>query len=118
MEQLQHMNLNIEDKIQYVMMDASDAEYNALQFRTVFPKAIILMCWFHVMKCIKKHLVDCNVPAELQEMFKTEINDMHCCLSFEAFRYKLDHVKIKWGGYAAFLLELIFCLFHEGVVLS
>ena len=51
---LQELGSNIKEKIKYVMMDADDAEYNAVT--TVFPRSTVLMCWFYVMKNVKEHL--------------------------------------------------------------
>ena len=34
-------------------------------------------------------------------MVKQDINDLNDCLSFELFKYKLEHIKIKWSNYAA-----------------
>jgi hypothetical protein len=33
---------------EYIMQDSAEASYNAA--RTIFPNAIILMCFFHVMQ--------------------------------------------------------------------
>jgi hypothetical protein len=40
-------SLGLVFKPQYVIMDACDASHNAVE--KVFPRAKILMCWFHVI---------------------------------------------------------------------
>ena len=42
---LNSLELKIENKILYFMIDASDAEFNAVQ--AVFPNSSVLRCWFH-----------------------------------------------------------------------
>ena len=96
---LQHLEINIESKIQYAMMDACDPEYNAVS--AIFPKTIILMCWFHVMKNVKENLKSFKVPDELSTMVKSDISDLHCSLSFDEFKYTLERIKIKWSQYKA-----------------
>jgi hypothetical protein len=40
---------------EYLMIDASDAEYNAA--KSCFgDRCIVLTCWFHVMKAVKNHI--------------------------------------------------------------
>ncbi len=55
------------------------------------------------MKCNEKRkriFKKKSAPEELQLMIKNDINDLHDCLSFDIFRYKLDHIKIKWANYS------------------
>jgi len=54
----------------YIMMDASDATYNAA--KEVFPYATILMCYFHVMKNIRKN---CQKPLS-EEAYQDLLSDI------------------------------------------
>jgi hypothetical protein len=93
----QHLNINLDERVKYIMMDACDAEYNAC--KKVFPRVHILMYWFHVMKNVKEHFKSDSVPAELEKMVKNDIEELHTCLSFDQFSYKLNNVHLKWSTY-------------------
>ena len=64
----QHLNLNVDDKIKYTIIDACDAEFNAI--KAVFPSCTVLMCWFHVIKNIKEVIKRLRIPVELACMIK------------------------------------------------
>ena len=55
------------------MIDACDAEYNAI--KKVFPKATILMCWFHVKKNMKEAIKRLRVPDELASMILNDVDE-------------------------------------------
>lgn len=48
---------------EYIMIDACDAEYNAL-VRVFGPQSIILMCWFPVLLNVKKPDRKKPIPPE------------------------------------------------------
>ena len=77
------------------MIDACDAEYNAI--KSVFPNFTVLVCWFHVMKNVKKAIKRLRIPDELATMIKIDIEYLHVSLNFDQFKFKLDHFKIKWA---------------------
>ncbi len=87
----QHLNINLDERVKYIMMDACDAEYNAC--KKVFPRVHILM------KNVKDHFKSDSVPAELEKMVKNDIEELHTCLSFDQFSYKLNNVHLKWSTY-------------------
>jgi hypothetical protein len=51
------------------------------------------------MKNVKEHLKSDSVPAELEKMVKNDIEELHTCLSFDQFSYKLNNIHLKWSTY-------------------
>ena len=66
----------------YIVIDASYALANSI--KTMFPKAIILMCWFHLKQNVRKHksLIDSERYLETIQ----DINLLHNSLSSNAFQ--------------------------------
>lgn len=68
---------------EYLLIDASDAEYNAA--RNVFgDKSIILMCWFHVIK-------------NIFDSVKSDLNYLHFALFGEFESRKREDLQ-KWAA--------------------
>ncbi len=78
------------------MQDASAAESGAA--RIVFgSNIIILMCWFHVMYNVAKHLTkDIKI---YEKMVKTDIGALHYCTTVNDFNNKKMEIWFKWTSY-------------------
>ena len=68
----------------FLMQDACKAQLNAA--REVWPTAVILMCYFHVMKNVKDHLRACGIPMDTEKhpsprykMIMNDIGLLHRC---------------------------------------
>jgi hypothetical protein len=55
-----NFSLDLERFVLYLLMDACDAEYNAVS--SCFPLTNLLMCWFHVEYNVGKHILRKRVP--------------------------------------------------------
>ena len=83
---------------EYVMMDASDATYNAV--KKIFKYSTILMCYFHVMKNIKSNCQRPLPPIKYDELLE-DIRHIHMCKSDEydscimKFKHKWDSKSTK-----------------------
>ena len=92
----------------YLMMDSSDATYNAAS--TIFPNVTILMCYFHMMQ---------NVLKNCRSLFKTEegfngfldtIYDIHISKSNLEYHERLNTFKVNIifiNCYPFFLLNIV-----------
>ena len=78
----------------FIMMDSSDATHNAVS--EIFPNATILMCYFHVMKNIKKY---CQKPLtnSQYESLLVDIRYLHLRKTKEEFEKGLTVFKKKWN---------------------
>jgi hypothetical protein len=82
------------------MIDGSSAEFNAIENN--FPKAKIIMCWFHVTKCVRDWCKDNGLVKRhpnLCKMTIDDINDLHHTLSFHNFCEELRRIELKWSQY-------------------
>jgi hypothetical protein len=92
--------LGLQLKPVYTMADASDAQRNALEtgyilINLVFPNAVHLMCFFHVLYNLKKsHMTGFTV--ENRSMIVADVQDLYHCLSGEAFTVRWADVRRKW----------------------
>ncbi|RNA06074.1 hypothetical protein BpHYR1_032852 [Brachionus plicatilis] len=76
----------------YMMMDASDASYNAVKLH--FPNCIILMCFFHVQYNIKKNSK--FYPIACQDDILNHVRVLNSCTSYDEFCRERDLVLDKW----------------------
>jgi len=78
---------------QYVIMDACDASYNAVE--KVFPRAKILMCWFHVQFNIRKKC-EAKLGDDLWQVLLKDMRGLHYSISTEEYREKTRTFKHYW----------------------
>ena len=86
--------MDIEVDPDYIMIDASDATYNAAA--KVFPYSTILMCFFHVMKNVRSN---CRKPLN-DELYGELLDDMrylHMRKSVKEFDEAVDQFRRKWN---------------------
>jgi len=79
---------------EFIMMDSYDTSYNAA--KTVFPSAKVLMCWFYVMKNVKKN---CQRPLsdEKYEELLIDVKRIHMSKSASDYEAQLVLFKEKWN---------------------
>lgn len=82
---------------EFLVIDASDAEFNAAQ-ACFGSDCKVLMCWFHVMKNIKKPDVRKLIPSQHYETVLNDIRYLHMSLSREYPRRKEEILK-KWDTF-------------------
>ena len=82
-----------EKSLQYVIMDACDASYNAVE--KVFPRAKILMCWFHVQFNIRKKC-EAKLGDDLWQVLLKDMRGLHYSISTEEYREKTRTSKHYW----------------------
>lgn len=75
----------------YIMMDASDACFNAI--KNILPEAKVLMCFFHVMKNIK---ANCEKPLtkDQYQKLKFDIGQIHYSVSKDDYFCKLKKFEV------------------------
>ena len=86
--------MGIEFDPAYVMIDASDANYNAI--RSVLPEATILMCWFHVMKNVKQNCSK-SLSIDKYETLKADPSKMHYSISEIKFKESILKFEDDWN---------------------
>jgi hypothetical protein len=87
--------MDIDFNPQYIVQDAWLASYNAA--KRVFPEAVVLMCYFHVVLNCKKNKLDMS-PELSKIMFKQLIQRLHMTTNF-------DHFKIYYTQFVKALYE-------------
>jgi hypothetical protein len=78
----------------YVMQDAAPA--SAVALRRVFPYTYVLMCWFHMKKCIQDNLHRLN-PKHHNTVVK-DVDRLHFSLNPADFEEKRKQIMNKWIG--------------------
>jgi hypothetical protein len=102
-----NFGVELEKYVIYIMMDACDAEYNAIKYHnldtgeSVFPNCEVMMCWFHVEFNVGKNLHKKNVPTSLETIVKNDIKLLHNTLSKEEYNYQLNVVWTRWSAYSS-----------------
>ena len=103
----------------YLMMDSSDATYNAAS--TIFPNETILMCYFHMMQ---------NVLKNCRSLFKTEegfngfldtIYDIHISKSNLEYHERLNTFKVNIifiNCYPFFLIKYSLIIFRKNMTIK
>ena len=59
---------------EYMIIDASNAMANAI--KKIFPRCIILMCWFHLKQNLRKHKEKCGL---LYKQTMKDVDALHQC---------------------------------------
>ena len=84
----------------FLMMDASDATYNAAS--KIFPNIMILMCYFHLMQNVLKNCKSMFKTEGEFESFQDAIYDLHISKSeseyterLSAFKKKYEHINTR-----------------------
>ena len=78
------------------MQDACYASFNAV--RSVFPNAIVLMCYFHVKTNIRKNLF--SVLSELYDEFESNVTYFHYSTTEAKYQQRLEAFREKYKEYA------------------
>jgi hypothetical protein len=86
------VDLEINSDIEYRVQDACTACHNAVS--TIFPSAVIIMCWFHVMFNIKTNRF--LILEQLNESVVDNIQDMHCAQNEVEFRSLKTKILKNW----------------------
>ena len=87
------LELNISPAINYLMMDACGASFNAAN-STFGPNLNILMCFFHVLKNVKEHLK--GVDEKIKNEIVSDIKFMHYCTNIYEFEICKFNIYNKW----------------------
>lgn len=74
------------------MQDACYASFNAV--RSVFPNAIVLMCYFHVKTNIRKNLF--SVLSELYDEFESNVTYLHYSTTEAKYQQRLEAFREKY----------------------
>ena len=90
-------SLNIEFEMKYIMQDASKAESTACL--SIFPSAIIIMCYFHVKSNCEKNMLKYEVPLEYREQVLKDISFIHYSTSISEYNSRVSIILYKWSGY-------------------
>ncbi len=86
-------DLGFEMDPEYIMMDAFDASYNAAT--EVFPQAKVLMCYFHLMKNVRKNCEKPLDPVKYEDLLE-DIRIPHMTKSAKEYESNLSFFKEKW----------------------
>lgn len=91
------LRLNITFAIpSFIVQDASYAEANAAI--EVFGSTVtIVMCWFHLVFNVKKHLSFTKLKQEYRDMILVDLTRLHYCLQYEYEPFK-KIVLAKWAN--------------------
>ncbi|CAF1156107.1 unnamed protein product, partial [Brachionus calyciflorus] len=87
---------NINFEVRFLMQDAQAA--CAAAAKQSFPNVIVLMCWFHLKQCVKKHL-DVKKCKQFKQMIENDITQMHYTMSLENFEMVKGEALARWSLY-------------------
>ena len=78
----------------YICIDAQQSSANAIKKQ--LPNSDIIMCYFHLMQNVRKHLHKL-VNKRNHEVVKKQIGKLHFSKTKEIYEKRLDDLYSKWG---------------------